>query len=186
MTDGITLTGFLDSEIISEDAGTRARFRVCVSPSDDQVDELALSCSVADPEIARVVLSDLEPGDRIRVTGYLGLPRISGHPLWLHVTTLDLLDTAPPRSADATADATADVTEDTGAGGDDPVEPATASLSDHGQLERFGPYLVYTDPDLCADSVWTEVGEWVGAAVYPTTATELIHTHQRRNATGDA
>jgi hypothetical protein len=178
MTTEVTLTGLLDDEVISEDHGLRARFRVCVSPSDDQVDELALPCTVADPELARAVISELAPGDRIRVTGYLGLPRIAGHPMWLHVATLELLDPDLPRASDTT--------EDTGAGEDDPAEPATATLSDHGLLERFGPYLVYTDPDLCADSIWTQTGEWVGTAVYPTTATDLINAHQRRAAAGDA
>jgi hypothetical protein len=183
MTDGITLTGFLDDEVIAEDAGTRARFRVCVSPSEDRVDELALPCVVADPELARVVVSEFEPGDRIRVTGYLGLPRIAGHPMWLHVATLELLDTAPPRPTDTSGDTG---TAQAGPGENAVAEPATATLSDHGQLERFGPYLVYTDPDLCADSIWTESGEWVGTAVYPTTATDLINAHQRRAAAGDA
>jgi hypothetical protein len=177
-TDSITLTGFLDDEVIAEDAGTRARFRVFVSPSDDRTDELALPCVTADPELARAVLSEFEPGDCIRVTGYLGLPRIAGHPVWLHVATLELLDTAPPRSPEGA----------TQAGADAAAEPAaaTATLSDHGLLERFGPYHVYTDPDLCADSIWTETGEWVGTAVYPTTAADLIHAYERGTATGDA
>lgn len=177
MTTEVTLTGFLDDEIISEDAGSRVRFRVFVSPSDDRADELALPCIAADPEMARVVISELQPGDHIRVTGYLGLPRIAGHPMWLHVATLELLDAAPPRST---------ATEDTGTGSEDPAAPATATLSDHGQLERVGPYLVYTDPDLCADSIWTQTGEWVGTAVYPTTAADLIHAHQRGTAAGNA
>jgi hypothetical protein len=182
MATEISLTGFLDDEVIAEDAGTRARFRVCVSPSDDRVDELALPCVVADAELARAVLREFQPGDYIRVTGHLGLPRIAGHPLWLHVATLELLDTAPLRLTDTTEDTSA---TQPGPGDDDPSTPAAATLSDHGSLERFGPYLVYTDPDRCADSVWTHTGEWVGAAVYPTTATDVITAHQQRTAGGD-
>lgn len=178
MSTEVTLTGFLDDEVITEDRGTLARFRVCVSPSDDRVDELALPCAVADPELARVVISEFQPGDRIRVTGYLGLPRIAGHPMWLHVATLELLDAAPPRSTEDTDATPARASEDA------TVEPAIATLSAHGLLERFGPYLVYTDPDLCADSIWTETGEWIGTAVYPITATDLINAH--RAAAGDA
>ena len=126
------------------------------------------------------MISELQPGDCIRITGYLGLPRIAGHPIWLHVTTLQLLDTAPPRLTDTTEDTRAAA----GPGEDDTADPVTATLSDHGQMKRYGPYLVYTDPDLCADSIWTETGEWVGAAVYPTTATDLINAH--RAAAGDA
>lgn len=173
MTDDITLTGFLDNEVIAEDAGTRARFRLCINPTDDRVDELALPCTAADPELARAVLTEFQAGDQIRVTGYLTLPRIAGHPLWLHVATLELLDTAPLHATQGTA-------PQTGHNQDTPPPPAAATLSDHGQLERVGPYLVYCDPDLCADSVWTQTGQWVGAAVYPTTAADLIAAHQHR------
>lgn len=180
MTTGdISLTGFLDEDVIAEEAGTRARFRVCISPSDDRVDELALPCTVADPELARAVLREFQPGDRIHVTGHLGLPRIAGHPMWLHVTTLELLDTAPPRPTDTIQDTRTATTEE-----DNTTAPATTTLSDHGLLERYGPYIVWSDPDLCADTVWTTTGELVGTAIYPNTATDLINTHQRR-AHGD-
>jgi hypothetical protein len=176
MTTAVTLTGFLDDEIVSEDAGTRARFRLCVSPTDDRVGELALPCTVADPEVARIVLSELEPGDRIHVTGYLGLPRIAGHPMWLHVATLELLDTPQPDTD----------TDDQDEQDVDGTAAASSTLSDVGRLERHGPYIVWSDPDRCADTVWTETGELLGTAVYPDTASTLIHTHQRRAAPGDA
>jgi hypothetical protein len=62
--DDITLTGFLDEDAVPEEAGTRARFRLCVSPTDDRVDELALPCSVADPELARALLTQLHAATR--------------------------------------------------------------------------------------------------------------------------
>jgi hypothetical protein len=64
------------------------------------------------------------------------------------------------------------------------VTPASDTLSDVGRLERFGQYIVWCDPDLRADTVRTESGELLGAAVYPDTCTDLIDTHQRR-AYGD-
>ncbi len=36
----------------------------------------------------------------------------------------------------------------------------------------------------CADSIWTQTGEWVPTSVYPTTAADLINAH--RAAAGDA
>jgi hypothetical protein len=179
-TDGIVLDGYLDEEVAADDhVGTRARFRLIVSPTDELVDEMVLPCSVADPELTAAVLHELRPGDHVRVTGYLGLPRISGHPMWLHVLTLELLGTLPLEPTDDDGDGQADDASTTAAA--DPVAPADGdTLSDAGRLERFGPYIVWSDPDLCADTVWTETGELLGTAVYPDTATTLIDTHQRR------
>jgi hypothetical protein len=66
-----------------------------------------------------------------------------------------------------------------------PVTPSSDTLSDLGSLERFGQYIVWSDPDTAADTVWTTTGELLGSAVYPDTCTDLIDTHQRR-AYGDA
>jgi hypothetical protein len=179
MTD-VVLDGFLDEEVAADDTvGTRARFRLIVSPTDELVDEMVLPCSVADSELTKAVLHELRPGDHVRVTGYLGLPRISGHPMWLHVLTLELLATLPLNAGDDDAD---DATDTTVAA--DPVVPVSDTLSDAGRLERYGQYIVWSDPDLCADTVWTKTGELLGTAVYPDTATDLIDTHQRR-AYGD-
>jgi hypothetical protein len=185
MTDGIVLDGFLDEEVAADDTtGTRARFRLIVSPTDELVDEMVLPCSVADSELTAAVLHELRPGDHIRVTGYLGLPRISGHPMWLNVLTLELLNTLPLDPADDEADDQADDASTTAAAA--PVVPAGDTLSDIGRLERFGPYIVWSDPDLSADTIWTENGELLGTAVYPDTATDLIDTHQRRAPHGEA
>lgn len=182
MNDGIVLDGYLDEEVAADDTvGTRARFRLIVSPTDELVDEMVLPCSVADSELTKAVLHELRPGDHIRVTGYLGLPRISGHPMWLQVLTLELLGTLPLDPTDDTDDQADDA--DTSAAAD-PIVPASDTLSDVGRLERFGPYIVWSDPDLCADTVWTETGDLLGTAVYPDTATTLIDSHQRR-AYGD-
>lgn len=186
MTDGIVLDGYLDEEVAADDTvGTRARFRLIVSPTDELVDEMVLPCSVADPELTNAVLHELRPGDHIRVTGYLGLPRISGHPMWLHVLTLELLGTLPLDPADDDADDDqADDAGDTTAAAAGPVTPSSDTLSDVGRLERFGQYIVWSDPDTAADTVWTTTGELLGTAVYPDTCTDLIDTHQRR-AYGD-
>ncbi|WP_037904971.1 hypothetical protein [Actinacidiphila yeochonensis] len=184
-TDGIVLDGYLDEEVAADDTtGTRARFRLIVSPTDELVDEMVLPCSVAASELTANVLHQLRPGDYVRVTGHLGLPRISGHPMWLQVLTLELLGTPPlDFPDDDTSDDQADDAGTTAAAG--PAAPVDGdTLSDVGRLERYGPYVVWSDPDLCADTVWTEAGDLLGTAVYPDTATTLIDTHQRR-AYGD-
>jgi hypothetical protein len=154
---------------------------------------MVLPCSVSDPELTNAVLHELRPGDHIRVTGYLGLPHISGHPMWLQVLTLELLGTLPldptdeadDDQADDADDDQADDADDTTAAAAGPMMPSSDTLSDVGSLERFGQYIVWSDPDTAADTVWTTTGELLGTAVYPDTCTTLIDTHQRR-AYGDA
>lgn len=180
ISDGIVLEGYLDDEAIPGDQEViRARFRLCISPTDELVDEMTLPCSVCDPELAHAVLHELRPGDQIRVTGYLALPRISGHPMWLQVTTIELLGTPPLPLTDAT-----ETLRTTGPGENDAAIPVTSALSEHGGLERYGPYISYDDPDTAATSVWTAAGAWVGTAVYPRTAGDLITAYEHRTADG--
>src|SRR4051794_22616221 len=94
--DEIVLDGFLDEETVSGDLhGLTARFRLTVSPTDERADEMILPCSVAAREIAHRVLHDLPPGDQLRVPGSPRLPRPPAEPMWLVVTALSLLQTAP-------------------------------------------------------------------------------------------
>ncbi|MFF7705377.1 hypothetical protein [Streptomyces lydicus] len=55
---------------------------------------MVLPCSVADPVMAHAVLHDLAPGDQLRVTGYLHLPRTPTEPMFLAVTELHVLQSA--------------------------------------------------------------------------------------------
>ncbi|MFE7614357.1 hypothetical protein [Streptomyces sp. NPDC057496] len=92
----VVLDGFLDEETVPGDLhGTTARFRLVVSPTDERADEMVLPCTVTDPELAHAVIHDLAPGDQLRVTGYLRIPRTPDEPMWLAVTTLTVLETAP-------------------------------------------------------------------------------------------
>ncbi|MFI9080941.1 hypothetical protein ACIGW8_31480 [Streptomyces sioyaensis] len=88
--DAIALDGFLDEETMPG-SGTTARFRLTVSPTNDGTDEMVLPCSVADPVMAHAVLHDLAPGNPLRVTGYLHLPRTPTEPMFLVVTELRVL-----------------------------------------------------------------------------------------------
>ncbi|MET9483625.1 hypothetical protein [Streptomyces sp. NPDC006638] len=155
--DLIALDGFLDEETVPGDLhGNTARFRLTVSPTDERTDEMILPCSVADSELAHAVLHDLVPGDKLRVTGHLRLPRTPDEPMWLVVTTLAVLETAPLLS--------------------DPAAVATAVI------ERFGPYVCYFDAGTPEVEVFTETGEPVGTAPEPNEIGELLEDFEHRQA----
>ncbi|MFG2600735.1 hypothetical protein [Streptomyces sp. NPDC048462] len=155
----IALDGFLDDETVPGDLqGSTARFRLTVSPTDERTDELILPCSVADPMLAHAVIHDLEPGDKLRVTGYLRLPRTPNEPMWMVVSTLAVLETAPLLS--------------------DPAAVATAVI------ERYGPYVCWFDADTTGVEVFTERGTWVGTAPEPNELGELLEAFEQRQATG--
>lgn len=178
--DPTVLDGFLDEETVPGDPhGSTARFRLIVSPTDDLADEMTLPCSVADPELAHAVIHDLVPGDQLRVTGHLRLPRTPHEPIRLHVDTLEVLATSLLR-ARADDSGTDDLPDPTGL-------PARrrSTLPDDGLLERHGPYIAYLDPETAMTSVWTGTGAWVGTATYPDTSTDLIDVYERRTTGGE-
>src|SRR5579884_456069 len=98
MSEAIVLDGYLDEETLPGDLhGSSARFRIMANPTDERADELILPCSADDPQLAHVVIHDLQPGDLVRVTGYLRLPRTPDDLIWLQVQDLELLQPAPLR-----------------------------------------------------------------------------------------
>jgi hypothetical protein len=159
-TDAIALDGFLDDETVPGDLhGSTARFRLTVSPTDERTDEMILPCCVADPELAHSVIHDLVPGDQLRVTGYLRLPRTPDEPMWLAVTTLAVLETVPELS--------------------DTASVATAVI------KRYGPYVCWFDAEDSGEvPVWTEAGVWVGTALEPSGIGELLEAFEHRRAAG--
>ncbi|MGW3275772.1 hypothetical protein ACWDFH_30560 [Streptomyces kronopolitis] len=95
MTFTLVLDGFLDEPTMPSDAtGSTARFRLTVSPTHDSADGMVLPCRVTDPEMAHAVLYDLAPGDQLRVTGYLHLPRTLTETMFLAVRELHVLESA--------------------------------------------------------------------------------------------
>jgi hypothetical protein len=64
-----------------------------------------------DPLLARAVLYELQPGDLVRVTGCLRLPRTPDDVMWLDVDGVEVLAAAPLREPvdDADPDAPADL-----------------------------------------------------------------------------
>ncbi|MEU2357963.1 hypothetical protein ABZ599_34140 [Streptomyces misionensis] len=154
-TDAIVLDGFLDEETVPGDLhGATARFRLTVSPMDERTDEMILPCSVADPQMAHQALHELTPGDQLRVTGYLRLPRTPHEPMWLVVTEMTLLQPAPTTGA------------------------FTA------MLERYGPYVCYIDADIDQVPVWTQDGAWVGVADTPADLGQLLEAFEQRHGAG--
>ncbi|MFJ6792001.1 hypothetical protein [Streptomyces angustmyceticus] len=94
-TDPLVLDGFLDEPTMPGDnTAVSARFRLTVSPTTDATDDMVLPCRVTDPEMAHAVLHDLAPGDQLRVTGYLHLPRTLTEPIFLAVRELHVLESA--------------------------------------------------------------------------------------------
>lgn len=165
MTDeAIALDGFLDQETVPGDLhGTTARFRLIVCQTDERVDEMVLPCTAAEPLLAHAVLHDLRPGDHIRVTGYLHLPRTPDDLMWLNVTALETL--AP----DST---------------DDLAAYADRTLPEDGLLERHGTYLLFHDP-IGVTTVWSQTGAWVGETEDPDAIGDLIATFEHRTTHGD-
>ncbi|MEU2468578.1 hypothetical protein ABZ580_30780 [Streptomyces sp. NPDC012486] len=153
----ITLDGFLDDETVPGDAqGTTARFRLTISPSDDTIDEAMLPCVITDPALAFSVLTELVPGDELRITGHLQLPQSTGQPMCLYVLTLETL-TPPP------AQSTSEV-----------------------RIERNGPYLFVFDADHTDVPVWTETGAWVGVADDAGAITQLLTDYEHRRSAGSS
>ncbi|MFE9700577.1 hypothetical protein [Streptomyces sp. NPDC006270] len=158
-TEPIVLDGFLEEGTVPGDLhGSTARFRLTVSPTDERTDEMILPCSVTDPALALAVIHDLAPGDKLRVTGHLRLPRTPDEPVWLAVSTLAVLETAPLLS--------------------DPATLATAVL------ERYGPYACWLDADTPDVEVFTDAGTWVGTAPEPNAISELLEAFEQRQAAG--
>lgn len=158
MDDAIILDGVLDAETVPADLhGSTARFRLALSPTEERTDEMILPCSIADPVLAAVVLHDLVPGDKLRVTGYLRLPSTPDEGVRLVVTALEVRQPAPLGFPGAAVTAT---------------------------IERHGPYVYYFDAHTDEVSVWTHAGVWVGRADTPDDLADVLDTFEQRQAAG--
>lgn len=151
----ITVEGVLDEETVpGNPLGTAARFRLTISPSGETFDEAMLPCVITDPALAFTALTELVPGDELRLTGHLQLPQPAGQPLCLYVLTLETL-TPPP-------------------------EQKTSQV----RIERNGPYVYIFAADHPGVPVWTESGKSVGVAEDPAAITRLLADYERRQSTG--
>ncbi|MFE7948224.1 hypothetical protein [Streptomyces sp. NPDC057426] len=145
----LALDGYLDDLPVPGDDGTIARFRVISSPTDDVADETVFACSTVEPFIAYALLTEIQPGDLVRISGYLTFP--------------DRLDQGGPRLAVDSLELLA---------------PAPARYLVEMVLDRYGPYIVVLDPEADAVPVFTEAGTWVGHAPNPDAITDLIAAYE--------
>jgi hypothetical protein len=150
-TKPFTIDGYLDTVPVPGDAPYTARFQLVVSPTDDVVDDVIWSCTTSKPGIAHALLTDIQPGDLLHVSGVLTQPASAAEPARLTVDALELLATAPVRALQEMV------------------------------LDRFGDYVVVFDADTDAVPVFTALGQWVGMAASPDAIGTLIETHERVN-----
>jgi hypothetical protein len=70
-TKPLTVDGFLDTVPTPGDAPYTARFQLVVSPTDDVVDDVTWSCTTSKPGIVHALLTEIQPGDLLHVSGVL-------------------------------------------------------------------------------------------------------------------
>ncbi|MDL5206678.1 hypothetical protein [Streptomyces sp. ALI-76-A] len=150
-TKHLTVDGYLDTIPTPGDAPYTARFELVVSPTDDVVDDVIWSCTTSKPGIVHELLTEIQPGDLLHVSGVLTQPHNAAEPALLTVDALEVLATAPARALQETV------------------------------LDRYGDYVVVFDPDTDAVPVFTALGQWVGEAKSPDTIGTLIELHERVN-----
>ncbi|MGC5041063.1 hypothetical protein ACLQ2C_36610 [Streptomyces sp. DT73] len=91
------LDGYLTADTRpGERPGTASWRLTCSAGVDYRVDEAVIPCSTVQPQIADALLTELQPGDLLRVSGHLTLPTTAGGALWLDADTLEVLWQAPP------------------------------------------------------------------------------------------
>jgi hypothetical protein len=150
-TKHLTVDGFLDTIPTPGDAPYTARFQLVVSPTDDVVDDVTWSCTTSKPGIVHALLTEIQPGDLLHVSGVLTQPASAAEPARLTVDALELLATAPARALKEMV------------------------------LDRYGDYVVVFDADTDTVPVFTALGQWVGTAESPDTIGTLIEIHERVN-----
>ncbi|MES5824857.1 hypothetical protein [Streptomyces sp. RG80] len=150
-TKHLTIDGFLDTVPTPGDAPYTARFQLIVSPTDDVVDDVTWSCTTSNPGIVHALLTEIQPGDLLHVTGILTQPDRATEAARLTVDSLEVLGTAPVRALQEMV------------------------------LDRYGDYAVVFDPDREEVPVFTTLGQWVGLADTPDAIATLIEIHERVN-----
>ncbi|MCL7429776.1 hypothetical protein [Streptomyces sp. YS415] len=150
-TKNLTVDGYLDTVPTPGDAPYTARFQLVVSPTDDAVDDVTWSCTTSKPGIVHELLTKIQPGDLLHVSGVLTQPHNAAEPARLTVDSLEVLATAPARALKEMV------------------------------LDRYGDYAVVFDADRDQVPVFTALGQWVGLAASPDAIATLIDIHERVN-----
>jgi hypothetical protein len=150
-TKPLTIDGFVYTVPAPGDGPGTARFQLVVSPTDDTVDDVVWSCTTSDPRIADALLTEIQDGDLLHVSGFLTQFDDPAQPARLAVDELELLAPAPARALKEMV------------------------------LDRYGDYVVVFDADTEAVPVFTADGQWVGTAENPDAIGRLIEIHERVN-----
>ncbi|MEW1678153.1 hypothetical protein [Streptomyces noursei] len=153
----LAIDGYLDTEPIPGPRGT-ARFRLISSPTEDVSEESVLACVTGDPFIVHLALTELRPGDVLRVAGMLTLPDRASGAVQLQVDALEVLQEVPLTLAE-TAD--------------------EAEAADQLTFDRYGTYIAVSTSNTPGVQLWTEAGTWVGIATEPATIETLIAAYEK-------
>ncbi|GAA2225118.1 hypothetical protein [Streptomyces indiaensis] len=113
--------------------------------------DTVVSCSSGDPRITHELLTGIQAGDLLRVTGTLVQPLAPGDAAWLTIDAMEVLDTG--------------------------LIPVLRDMV----MDRYGDYCAIFDADREKVPVFTELGQWVGLAENPDAIASLIDAHERMN-----
>ncbi|WP_338895208.1 hypothetical protein WBG99_05335 [Streptomyces sp. TG1A-60] len=152
-TKHCAVDGWVDAIPAPGPRGT-ATFDLIVRPADadtvaQDAPDTVVACTSGDPRITHELLTGIQPGDLLRVTGTLVQSQTPGEPARLTLDALEVLDTA--------------------------LVPVLRDMV----MDRYGDYCVIFDADTDAVPVFTALGQWVGLADNPDAIATLIDIHER-------
>ena len=150
-TKPLTVDGFLYAVPTPGTRPGTAQFELISSPTDDPADDTVFSCTTEEPRIVAALLTEIQPGDLLHVSGTLVPPGATGEAAQFTVDALEVLAAAPARALQEMV------------------------------LDRYGDYVVVFDADTDAVPVFTALGQWVGMAESPDAIATLIDIHERVN-----
>ncbi|MCX4581054.1 hypothetical protein OHB41_49780 [Streptomyces sp. NBC_01571] len=88
----IALTGYQDAAATPGSDVDTAAWRIISSPADcEAADEAIIPCTTRQPDVARKLLTECQPSDLLRVTGYLTLPGTADGGIRLDVDSVEIL-----------------------------------------------------------------------------------------------
>ncbi|QDN94797.1 hypothetical protein FNV58_00285 (plasmid) [Streptomyces sp. RLB1-9] len=152
-TTHVAVDGWVDAIPAPGPRGT-ATFDLIVRPADadtaaTNAPDTVVSCTSGAPQITHALLTDIQPGDLLRVSGNLVQPLAPGDAARLTVHGLEVLDTG--------------------------LIPVLRDMV----MDRYGDYCVIFDADHNQVPVFTALGQWVGMADNPDAIATLIDIHER-------
>jgi hypothetical protein len=96
-TKPLTVDGFLYAVPTPGTRPGTAQFELISSPTDDPADDTVFSCTTEEPRIVAALLTEIQPGDLLHVSGALvaGAPGVAAQ---FTVDALEVLAAAPARA----------------------------------------------------------------------------------------